>query len=118
MSRRSKSDLAEGIATRLRDLRGRAGLTQQDVAERAGLSPETVSRCEKGVFAPELTTLLALARALGCSLGELVDLGSPTPELGDLDAEERELVQRWRRLRPGVRSAVLRLMAEVERSPT
>ncbi|GAB2878207.1 hypothetical protein GCM10027026_31140 [Myroides odoratimimus subsp. xuanwuensis] len=49
----------------LRDLRQRAGLTQAELAERAGLSPAAISALERGVRSrPYPHTRAALARAL------------------------------------------------------
>ena len=49
----------------LRRLRLRRGLTQQQLASRAGITREQVSRLERGVHAPRYTTLFALSGALG-----------------------------------------------------
>jgi transcriptional regulator with XRE-family HTH domain len=45
-------------------LRFRSGLTQEELAERAGIARESVSRLERGGM-PQFTTAAALARALG-----------------------------------------------------
>ncbi|MFJ2991132.1 helix-turn-helix transcriptional regulator [Pandoraea sp. NPDC087047] len=42
-----------------------AGLTQAELAERAGLSRMTVQKMESGAFDPRMSTLLEMARALG-----------------------------------------------------
>lgn len=56
----------------LRHLREAAGLTQLELAVRAGLTPATVSRLENAHQSPTLVTAEALSRALGISLGELL----------------------------------------------
>lgn len=48
----------------LRRLRKRAGLSQETLAQRAGLSPEAVSLLERGRRTPRLTTARLLAEAL------------------------------------------------------
>jgi transcriptional regulator with XRE-family HTH domain len=51
---------------RLKELREAAGLTQTQLAERAGLTKATVSRLEQGLRKePSWQTVLALSRALG-----------------------------------------------------
>ncbi len=45
-----------------------AGLSQEALAERAGLSRMTVQRTESGQIDPRLSTLLEMARALGLEL--------------------------------------------------
>ncbi|MEO3930699.1 tetratricopeptide repeat protein [Micromonosporaceae bacterium B7E4] len=60
-----------GLASSLREFRERAGLTQQDLADRAGLSVGGVRDLEQGrVAAPRPATLRRLASALGLSAGE------------------------------------------------
>lgn len=52
------------IGARIKSLRGGRGLTQEQVAERTGLSVNFVSRIERGLENPTLDTLLGLAKAL------------------------------------------------------
>ncbi|MFJ8146994.1 helix-turn-helix domain-containing protein [Streptomyces sp. NPDC096048] len=56
---------------RLRLLRHRAGLTQQTLAERAGIDKQAVSLIENAHQSPRLDTLWHLASALGMSVAEL-----------------------------------------------
>lgn len=53
-------------------LRKRAGLTQEELAERADLHITHVGGIERGVRNPTYSTLLRLASALGVDLGELM----------------------------------------------
>jgi transcriptional regulator with XRE-family HTH domain len=56
---------AEHVGQEIRLLRGRRGLTQEELAERAGLSPTTLVHLENGdVRAPRIGTLYSLAKAL------------------------------------------------------
>jgi transcriptional regulator with XRE-family HTH domain len=61
------------IGERLKDLRFRAGLTQQELADRAGVTQTTVARIERNAVQPEVTTIRKLARALGKTPGDLLD---------------------------------------------
>jgi transcriptional regulator with XRE-family HTH domain len=54
-----------GFAGRLRFLRESAGLTQQQLAERAGLNRHGLAKLEQGVGEPHWPTVIALAKALG-----------------------------------------------------
>lgn len=49
-----------------------AGLTQRELAERAGVRPATVSDIEAGKIDPRVSTMAALAKALGVGVGDLV----------------------------------------------
>jgi transcriptional regulator with XRE-family HTH domain len=52
----------------LREARHRAGLTQRELAERAGTSQAAVARIERGRQSPSLETLQRLVRACGLDL--------------------------------------------------
>ena len=53
----------------LREARLRAGLTQAQLAERAGTARSQISRYERGDVLPSLETLRRLIRACGLELG-------------------------------------------------
>jgi transcriptional regulator with XRE-family HTH domain len=53
-------------------LRGAADLTQEELAERSGLSQQYISDLERGKRNPTVVTLYELASALGVSHVELV----------------------------------------------
>lgn len=57
------------------ELRGKAGFSQNDVAERLFVTRQAVSRWERGETVPEAETLLALSQLFGVSINTL--LGSP-----------------------------------------
>ena len=59
------------LASRLKEVRIAAGLTQADLADRAGVSRKTINTVENGVFIPSTILALGLARALGTTVEEL-----------------------------------------------
>jgi transcriptional regulator with XRE-family HTH domain len=60
------------LAQRLKQLREAAGMTQQGLANAAGLSMAVVSQLEQGLRAdPRTSTLVALAKALGVTVDAL-----------------------------------------------
>ena len=63
---------AELFALRLRDVRTKRGLTQQALAELAGMSLTYLNNLEHGLKVPSLTTILRLAVALNCKVIDLV----------------------------------------------
>jgi transcriptional regulator with XRE-family HTH domain len=60
------------IGKRLRNLRFRAGLTQEELAREAGTTQTTVARIERDAVEPEVTTIRKLARALGTTPADLI----------------------------------------------
>ena len=71
------------IGTRIRLARRDAGLTQEKLAEKIGVSTVFVSQLESGSRAPGLETLVKLSRTLHVSLDLLVLGGAPG---GDAEA--------------------------------
>jgi putative molybdopterin biosynthesis protein len=71
------------VESEVRVRRQAAGLSQQDLAEQAGLTRQAVSAIEGGKYIPNTVVALRLGRILGCRVEELFEL----PE-GD---EEREV---------------------------
>jgi transcriptional regulator with XRE-family HTH domain len=52
----------------IREARLRAGLTQQELAERTGRERSVIARWEQGAVAPSIETLVDLVRACGFDL--------------------------------------------------
>jgi transcriptional regulator with XRE-family HTH domain len=55
----------------LKELRARKRLSLEAVGYLASLDPATVSRVERGLVEPSPRTVVALARALGVSVGRM-----------------------------------------------
>ena len=61
------------LAKSVKEYRRQKGLTQQKLAEKTGLSFNTITKIEQGIGdSPTLKTLVKLADALGVSIDELV----------------------------------------------
>ena len=61
---------------KIKQLRFKAGLTQEQLARRLGVAPQSVSKWENAVAMPDITTLPLLAEVFGVSIDELFDLSS------------------------------------------
>lgn len=62
------------IAERLKELRNKSGWSQQKLAEKAGLSYNTITKIEQGAATkPTIQTMIKIADAFGISLDALVD---------------------------------------------
>ena len=74
----------------LAELRAKLGLSQRQLAERAGLRPDTVSALERGASAGiRFDTLARLCDVLECEPGELIELDAidDVPVLGGADED-------------------------------
>ena len=65
---------SEALRNTLKEHRARTGLTQADLAERAGVSRKTINTVENGVFIPSTVLALRLSRALGVPVEALFQL--------------------------------------------
>jgi transcriptional regulator with XRE-family HTH domain len=79
-------DSAQVAGRNLRRLRTAAGLSLADLAAAADVSKTTLHGLEQGEGNPTLSTLWALATALGVSLGELLE--PPAPAVAVVRADE------------------------------
>lgn len=68
----------EAVAQNLLSQRQHRGFTQEQLAERAGVTTRTIQRIEAGSGAPHLSTLSLLAAALSISVQELTQAPEPT----------------------------------------
>jgi predicted ATPase/DNA-binding XRE family transcriptional regulator len=74
----------ESFGSRLRRLREAAGLTQEELAERAGLSPMAIGMLERGQRKrPYPHTVQALGAALGLTEEGLAELAASVPRRGE-----------------------------------
>lgn len=55
----------------LKDIRENAFLTQEELADKAGVCRDTVNQVERGRQTPEIRTKRKLAQALGVKPGEI-----------------------------------------------
>lgn len=58
----------------LREVRREAGLSQEELADRAGIHPTYVSQIERGLKSPTMRMLARLAKALGTTPGKIIRL--------------------------------------------
>ncbi len=100
------------FAERLRNLRKEKGLTQNELADKAGMNGRHMSRYETGALKPPQRTIRRLAEALGVSVEELTQ---DTPQLRaqdvSLDPELLEQFQSLSRMDEEDRKAVKRILS-------
>ena len=78
MTEEQKQQTRDRIGQRIATLRKLAGMSQEQLSERAGLQRTHVSRIEAGKYAVNIETLQAIAEALGMTV-DIID-----PKLADL----------------------------------
>ena len=64
--------MKETFGQRFQRLRKEAGLTQEEVADKVGITPQGVSKWENDLSSPDINILVKLAEILGVSVEELL----------------------------------------------
>jgi transcriptional regulator with XRE-family HTH domain len=120
------SDIANRLADHVKQLRLEAGLTQAELAARAGVTVETVARLERVLRGrssansnPSLETLVRLASALGVEVSELLSEPSrPRPKDDRISMILRTANPATRRRVLRVAEALVREEHAEDRQPT
>lgn len=73
-------ELRMRLSTNLKVLRGKLGMSQEALAERAGIHRTHISQLERGILNPGLDTLVLIAAALGVEEVELLAVPTEVPE--------------------------------------
>lgn len=81
-------DCTNIIGEKIKSLRTNQEISIQELAERAGLTVEQVSRIEENIDIPSLAPLIKIARALGVRLGTFLD--DQTSEAGPVICRKGE----------------------------
>jgi transcriptional regulator with XRE-family HTH domain len=103
----------------VRIARHRAGLTQQQLADRSGHPRESIARWETGAREPSLSTLQSVVAACGLEL--VLQLANSDDSLDDLIADQLKLSPRERLdhlLAPAARRDAVRALKWIARSRT
>lgn len=78
-TRNTKSSLTRRLGSNVAMRRKALRMTQEQLAHRLGVEPETISRIERGKTAPSLKTLEKLGAILAVRMADLLDEQCPAP---------------------------------------
>ena len=67
------------LENRIKVLRAERDWTQEQLAERVGVTRKTINTVERGVFVPSTLLALRLARAFGVPVEQVFSLGKGEP---------------------------------------
>ena len=81
------------IGKRIAHLRKEKGLTQEELAQHMGISPQAVSKWENDQTCPDISALPKLARLFGVTVDELLEGKEALPAVRMLPPEERKDVK-------------------------
>jgi putative transcriptional regulator len=78
LSLSSKLSMTLIIRNRVKELRGALGLTQEELAQAAGVSRQSINSIERERYVPSLPLALLLARIFRCAMEQIFKLeGEP-----------------------------------------
>lgn len=80
------------VGSRLKAIREESGLSQRELAQRAGVTNGLVSLIERNKTSPSITSLRKILEILGMTLAEFFDSGAP-PEPGKFVFRHGELTE-------------------------
>ena len=96
--------VSKSVSIRIRERRHALGLSQSGLAELASVSPELVSRIERGRCLPSLPTLVTFANVLRTTPNDLLGFEQPLA-----DEELRPLLDAVNALGPAQRAEIRRI---------
>lgn len=73
-NRKLRKEFTKQLSERLKETRKSKKLTQQELAEKAGLHLTYVGHLELGKYHPTVYVMWKIAKALGVSIKDLIDL--------------------------------------------
>jgi len=69
--------MANTITNRVKELRTARGMTQEQLAEAAGVSRQSINSIERNRYVPSLELALTFARVFACPTDEIFSLENP-----------------------------------------
>jgi putative transcriptional regulator len=66
--------MAPGVRNRVKELRMERGWTQQDLADAAGVSRQSINSIERDRYMPSLVLALTFARIFACAVDDIFSL--------------------------------------------
>ena len=72
---------------RLRELRNKSGLTQNEIASKLGVSGQTILNWENGIYEPKISQLIQLADLFGVTVDYLIEHKNNSKKADDICRE-------------------------------
>ena len=104
----SINDLKKAFGQRMRTLRKQKRLSQEDLAEKAGLHPTYVGGVERGERNPSFESVLKISEALGISPSQLFRFEGIRSKLNLDDEIGKELLALIEKIKPSTKRNLLR----------
>lgn len=89
VDKQKRKAMSMEIAQRLAEMRRKKGFSQEELANRLGLSRQAISKWERGESAPDMANLIALADLYEVTLDELIRGEAPAAQAEDADTASK-----------------------------
>lgn len=66
--------MSSGVRNRVKELRDERGWTQQELADKVGVSRQSINSIERDRYVPSLVLALTFARVFACSIDKIFKL--------------------------------------------
>lgn len=98
------------FSERLKELREKSKLTQEEASKKLGIARTTYSGYERGTSEPDFSTLTKIAEFYGVDLNWLI-----TGELKVLDEEDERLIEKFSKLSDKDQQYILELLERLDK---
>ena len=106
----NKLTLSEDIGARLRELRSQTGLTQDQLAEKLGVSKRTQGNYESGASDPTASYLSMAASQLGFDVPYILNGVRTTPTSDSLSEVEYSILKQYQSIPEDDQKAIRRIL--------
>ncbi|MEW6620643.1 MAG: helix-turn-helix transcriptional regulator [bacterium] len=107
------NELLIKIGSRIQRLRNEMRLSQERLAERAGLHPTYIGRIERGEVNPTITVLNKIASVLGMTITDLLSLPSAQEVVSKEESSTFEIIGLIERINPQHIDLLVRVLREI-----
>ena len=101
------------LGTMIAELRKQHGMTQLELAEKMGVTDKAVSKWERDLSCPDISSIPNLAEILGVSVEELMQVKKETDAPAGKAAELMEIVPKAVAMAMGIAVTVLAMLDEL-----
>ena len=70
----SRLDISSSVRNRVKELRDERGWTQQELADKVGVSRQSINSIERDRYVPSLVLALTFARVFACPIDKIFKL--------------------------------------------
>lgn len=104
------------LGQKLRNIREKLGMSQQDVAEKSGIGYKTINNYEKGVSRPDVEKLAILCEVFHVSADYFISLKTASKEFNYyLNADEINVIEKYKILSPASRDTILDTLVSLKK---